>query len=266
MRTYGESSPMGLLWTFMGVSPAYQMFAGLAEIVPGLLLLFRRTALLGALLAMATMGNVVALNFCYDVPVKLYSSHLLVASLVILGPEVPRLFRALVPPRSERSSWGRFGLVNACRLLLVGPLVLEAYQGWFEHGGGAPLLPLAGVYDAATFTLDGEAKPPLWTDTSRWRRFIVYGRRSRAAVQYMDGTNERFTFEFDEKSNTVELEGLDSTESFQLTCTRPDAELLVLEGPFRSGRVRVELKRVSQVDFPLTRRGFRWIQELPYNR
>ena len=38
---------MGLLWTFMGHSPAYSAFTGAAEALAGALLLFRRTTLLG---------------------------------------------------------------------------------------------------------------------------------------------------------------------------------------------------------------------------
>lgn len=46
-ETYGESSPMGLLWNFMGYSTAYNKFSGLAEAIGGFLLLFRRTATFG---------------------------------------------------------------------------------------------------------------------------------------------------------------------------------------------------------------------------
>src|ERR1700741_3471411 len=41
MQSYGDSSPMRLLWTFMGYSIAYNLFTGLAEFVGGFLLLFR---------------------------------------------------------------------------------------------------------------------------------------------------------------------------------------------------------------------------------
>ncbi len=87
---YGESSPMGLLWAFMGASTAYQMMAGFAELLAGLLLFWRRSALTGALLAALVLGNVVALNYCYDVPVKLFSSHLLVLAIFILAPDLRR--------------------------------------------------------------------------------------------------------------------------------------------------------------------------------
>jgi len=47
----GESSPMGLLWTFMGYSKLYTVFGGICQITAGLLLLFRRFSALGSLMA-----------------------------------------------------------------------------------------------------------------------------------------------------------------------------------------------------------------------
>src|SRR5581483_5890697 len=75
IEPYHDFSPMGVLWSFMGASRAYTMFSGSAEVIAGLLLLFRRTTSLGAMAAFAVMLNVVLLNFCYDVPVKLYSCN-----------------------------------------------------------------------------------------------------------------------------------------------------------------------------------------------
>ena len=91
LQPYGDSSPMGLLWTFMGASPGYQMFAGAAEVLGGLLLLFRRTTLLGALVVAAVMTNVFAMNVFFDVPVKLYSFHYLLFAAFLVIPDVPRL-------------------------------------------------------------------------------------------------------------------------------------------------------------------------------
>lgn len=57
---------MGLLWNFIGASAAYTIFTGVAEVLGGLLLVARRTALLGALVCIGVMSNVVLLNFSYD--------------------------------------------------------------------------------------------------------------------------------------------------------------------------------------------------------
>ena len=96
IETYGASSPMGLLWTFMGASAVYTSFTGLVEVAVGLLLLFRLTTLAGALLSTGVTLNIVLLNFCYDVPVKLFSLHLLTMSIFLTIPDWSALWRFFV--------------------------------------------------------------------------------------------------------------------------------------------------------------------------
>src|SRR5436190_3393437 len=93
ISTYGESSPMGILWTFRGASVAYTIFSGAMEVIGGALLLWRRTATLGAFFSAAVMTNVFVLNMCYDVPVKLYSGNLLLMAVFLMAPELGRLGR-----------------------------------------------------------------------------------------------------------------------------------------------------------------------------
>jgi hypothetical protein len=45
----GDYLPMRFSWMFIGYSTSYQMFSGFAEVMVALLLVWRRTALLGAL-------------------------------------------------------------------------------------------------------------------------------------------------------------------------------------------------------------------------
>lgn len=87
----GDSTPMNLLWVFMGSSPAYCAFSGCIEIGAGVALFFRRTTVFGACLGACAMTHVAVLNFAYDVPVKLFSCHLLLALLLLLYPARHRL-------------------------------------------------------------------------------------------------------------------------------------------------------------------------------
>ena len=100
-RTWGETSPMGLVWGFMGASRPYTIFAGLGEVVAAFFLLWRRTALFGALVAVAVMTNVVMLNYCYDIPVKISSTHLTLMGLLILAPDARRLLSLLLQHRNS---------------------------------------------------------------------------------------------------------------------------------------------------------------------
>lgn len=125
----GQSSPMTLLWTMIGLNPLYETICGIAEISAALLLLFRRTALAGGLLAGFVMCNILLYNLFFDVPVKLYSAHLVLFSVAVVAPDFRPLLDFFwrhksaaphgvwVPPASRRSI--RMGtLVVECIVLL----------------------------------------------------------------------------------------------------------------------------------------------------
>jgi hypothetical protein len=98
----GDSSPLALFKVFMGYSATYTAAIGASQVLAGLLLLFRRTTTLGALVALGVLANEVALAFCYDVPAKLLSSHLLLLTLFLLAPEARRLVDGIVLDRPTR--------------------------------------------------------------------------------------------------------------------------------------------------------------------
>src|SRR6202007_2547520 len=68
LEPYGNFSPMASLWYSIGASPSYEIFAGSAEVLGGLLLLLPRTTTFGALVCLADMTQVFMLNMTYDVP------------------------------------------------------------------------------------------------------------------------------------------------------------------------------------------------------
>ncbi|WP_422116627.1 hypothetical protein [Brachybacterium sp. UNK5269] len=94
--TQGEMSPMGVLWRMVALSPLFQFLGGLAEVGAALALLWRRSVPLGAVIGAASMALVFVLNLGYDVPVKQISLALLIMSVVVLIPWLPRLTRAFL--------------------------------------------------------------------------------------------------------------------------------------------------------------------------
>ncbi|MBX7127397.1 MAG: hypothetical protein K1X47_17005 [Cyclobacteriaceae bacterium] len=96
---FTELSPMRVAWAFFGYSRGYQMFLGWGEVIPALLLLFRRTSLLGALLMLVVMLNVFLINIFFDVCVKLNSGLYTVLSLFILLQHTPRLWNFFIANR-----------------------------------------------------------------------------------------------------------------------------------------------------------------------
>jgi hypothetical protein len=87
----GETSPFGFAWTFLGFSVAYEVFAGITEVVSGTFLLFRRTRTLGALIGAMVLMNVFMMNMSFDIPVKQYSAHLLLMCVFLIALDRERL-------------------------------------------------------------------------------------------------------------------------------------------------------------------------------
>ena len=279
METYGASSPMGLAWTFMGFSTAYSVFAGAAECLCGLLLLFRRTAILGTMVTAAVMANVVMMNLCFDIPVKLYSIHLLLTAFVIMGPSFRRLLDVLVfhrqaepedirPPQwAGWRKWSRYGL----KALLIGYLMLFTnikgdWDRWKLRN--APKSPLEGLYEVESFRRNGVEVPPLVTDGSRWRDMMVYQRV--VAAHGMDDKDKFFGYQADLVKGTLDLLDRSTPEppkvpegSFRLSW--PGPAHLLLQGTFDGAPLEVLLKKKDASDFPLMKRGFHWINEFPYH-
>ena len=99
-QRFGDLTPMALLWQFMEYSRPYAFFGGVMEMVAVFLLCFRRTATLGAIVCLAVMSNVAALNYAYDVPVKLYATMIVVSAAVLVLCDLPRLLAVFVTDRS----------------------------------------------------------------------------------------------------------------------------------------------------------------------
>jgi uncharacterized membrane protein YphA (DoxX/SURF4 family) len=277
LQPYGESSPMGLLWTFMGQSTAYTIFAGSLEVLGGLLLIFRRTATLGALVAAAVMTNVVMLNLCYDVPVKLFSSHLLLMAVLLAAPELARLFRVLVLHRGVEPSVPR-GPTFARRWQRIAVAVLKVgfvgYAGFtmvtgrlegYARGDGAPDPPHFGVWEVESFVENGKTLPPLTTDPIRWQRVII-NRRGRLNLRRMNGARVSYKLDADASRQTLTLTAYPLAAPVTLTLTELADDQIELSGPIDDAYVTARLRKMDDSKQLLMTRGFHWINEAPFNR
>lgn len=267
--TLGEMSPMGLLWTFMRHSQTYVIITGCAEILAGVLLLWRRTSLFGALLSIAVMTNVVLLNFNYDVCVKLFSVELLAMAIALMLPHARRLIAALlgnpthgVLPRTRGNT--RYEIARS--LVKAALLASLAFRAWGQLQWGAQLRPeptvLHGAWRVDRHVRDGVDVAPLFTDDTRWRKLIIheYG----ATLRFATDRRTHRRVQIDPIARTLTLETPGGLQRYTLSYARPAHDRLVLDGTFAGHVIHVEL--VLEPPPPLTTRGFHWVQEAPYNR
>jgi uncharacterized membrane protein YphA (DoxX/SURF4 family) len=264
-QPYGDQSAQDVLWHFMGVSRPYTMFGGLAECAGGLLLLDRRTTTLGALVIAAVMTNVVMLDFSYDVPVKLYSSHILVMALFLVSRDARRLANVLVlrrktepeplPPHFAQPRWERVRRVVKA-VFVVYLTTANLHRLLIEAWAPADLAPrpaLQGIWEVSSSAKD-----------TTWRRLVINrgpGDPSHVAVTiwHLDGTREPLRGTEDDARRTLVLESWkDDASKVQLSYDRVDHDHLVLitDGP--GVAVPIELLRRDEGSFRLTQRHFRW--------
>jgi|HubBroStandDraft_3_1064219.scaffolds.fasta_scaffold05475_4 hypothetical protein len=279
MQPFGDFSPMGLLWAFMGASVAYNVFAGLGELVGGLLLTVRRTTLLGALVSIGVLSNVVMLNLSYDVPIKQFSSHLLLMAVFLAAHDARRLANVLVlnrpaEPAEVRPLFRRKWLARtaaACAavfiLYMTGTLLYGSYQDLETYGSkGTSKSPLSGMWNVEELVVDGKVRPPLLTDETRWRR-IFFNVPGRFAIQLMSASREGYDLKLDEKKRTLLIsKRTDPNWKTTLVYRRLQPDVLLVAGPFDGHQVRARLHRTAPPAFPLVTRGFHWITERGFNR
>lgn len=278
LEPYGDSSPMGLLWTFVGASPAFEVATGLAEILGGLLLVLPRTTLLGALVCLGDTLMIFTLNMCYDVPVKLYSFHLLLMSVFLVAHDARRLAdifilnrpvaRAVPRPLFRRARLDRYAPAAQALfgLYLLGMSLFGAYRQSYAYGFNAPKPPLYGIWVVEEFASDGRERPPLADDAARWQRVVFQLARS-VTIQPMTGPNQGYTLELDQASRTLTLGKRDDPNwKAVLSYEQPGEGRLTVEGEFDGRRTRAAMTRFDESKFLLRSRGFNWIQERPFNR
>lgn len=275
IQTYGESSPMGVLWSFMGASLGYQFFTGAMEIIGGILLLFRRTTLLGALLVAGVMGHVFMLNMFYDVPVKLFSFHLLLLAMILVLPDARRLFaffvtNKAVPPGEQQAPWVASPRLKrtfvALKVLFVTMFLLqyvESGRSWYARGTEALTHPLRGIYQVESFTV-AEGEQGQGKEIKPWLRVGLTPTHS-ITILHSDGLTERLKLKLDMEASKLKIYDRDSPEPEGWLQFETEGDLLGIEGEFKQRQIVVKLRREDRESL-LYSRGFRWITEEPFNR
>ncbi|MEL6660377.1 MAG: hypothetical protein AAFP77_14820 [Bacteroidota bacterium] len=274
----GDMSPMGLAWTFMGYSKAFNLFTGLGEALAGFLLFFRHTKVVGAFLGIAVMANIVAMNFCYDIPVKLFSTHLLLMLFFVLWKDIPRivnfLFRnkavaaADFTPPWNTAKYGKLAL-GIKAFFILGVLYLNistSLEQQQTYGDNAPRPPLYGIHEMSSFSTSSQLTGDSLAQET-WKELLVQW-PGTASIRYQDGSQSYYGFETDTVAQTVHLyswrDSLNSNATFQYEQT--DTTLLLRDGVWKMDTLTITFAKKDLSSTLLLGRGFNWVSEYPYNR
>ena len=278
IESYGESSPMALMWTFIGYSGFFTVFSGVVEVAGSVLLFFRRTVPMGALILTVLMANVALMDFCYDVSVKMLALHFLILSVFLLAHDTTRLLNVLAfnrPAEAEESdsllrptaSLGVRRLVLAVKILIVfyavvpGPI--RTYQAFRTMGPYAPRPPLYGLYEVASFKTNGVERPLLITDHNLWH-YIVIENGSQVFVKTMDNSVLTYQAKYDPKKHCIEMHRSDAGAPPESLLMSANAGGVSVIGESGKDEEAVTLRSIDLSQFPLVNRGFHWVNGKSY--
>ncbi|GAA0732905.1 hypothetical protein GCM10009430_46530 [Aquimarina litoralis] len=277
LQPYGESSPMGLAWTFLGFSEGYNLFMGIAEVLAGLLL-FRRTTTFGALITLMTAMNVMAVNYFYDIPVKIISTHLVIITLFLLFRDLRKVMEFLVTnkqvekltiitqpklKKSIRISLQVFkGLVIA---YAFGYGFYDALESRELYGRDLPKPPLHGVYEVTNFVVNGDTLTDYRSD-KRWKNIRIE-REGSVQIEKMSKKRENFSIKIDSlvdgKIKFIPSSGDVDSFDFYYTKTKNTLDFNFIH---KNDTIHGQTTKMGEDKFLLVNRGFNWINERPYNR
>ncbi|MES1216724.1 MAG: hypothetical protein ABUT20_14510 [Bacteroidota bacterium] len=277
----GDFLPMRLSWMFIGYSTPYQVFSGVMEVLAGLLLLNRRTTTLGVLFSTAVFMNVLMLNLAYDVPVKLFSAHLLLICLFLMANECNRIicFFILNKPAGActiyhfpyNKKWMRITRVILKTGFIILAVLMPLYNDWeyykSAHKDEAAKPIKTGVYDVARYVVNKDTIPFSYTDSLRWQD-IIFDKGSLGSIKSADTSFRQryrrayFYYDIDSTKHSLVMKKFqgDSLAVASFIYSIPDSNTLQLSGKHLNDSLFIELKR-SNRHFQLAEKQFHWLSE-----
>ncbi|WP_333879022.1 hypothetical protein, partial [Flavobacterium sp.] len=277
----GDYLPMRLSWMFFGYSSPYQIFSGVMEVIVALLLLYRRTIPTGLLLGFGVFLNVFILNLCFDIPVKLFSMHLVIYCLYLIIIDAPHYLNFLWrnQPVGRLTSFdisltkklwkiARVA-VKILVVLLFGGLSL--YQSWawreefYQTNIQKPITP--GIYYVTSFKKNNTEIPISLANDTIWKDFIFQdnGRGSIMTTDTLLTQNYNrgyFSYTVKPKEKTIVFSPSGNTDKvlFKLQYQQTGAKTMQLYGKIEHDSVVFNLVK-SDRKFQLAEKQFHWISE-----
>ncbi|BAO75993.1 DoxX family protein [Winogradskyella sp. PG-2] len=277
LQPLGEFSPMGLAWMYMGYSKGFGIFAGLMEIIGGLLLISRKTTTLGAFVIIGVMTQVAMMNLMFDIPVKLFSIHLVFMAAMIFITDIKRFFSVFIKNKSTESynyyypisSPSYHKTIRTLKYIMVPLIIIVAcflgYLGELNVSDKNHKPSFYGIWESELFIKNSDTITPLITDSQRWH-YLIIERKGNAIVKTMDNQILRYNFITDTTNQKISMYRVKgNADSLNLSYLARDKDYLQLEGRLKNDSINVKLFKKDLNDFPLKSRAFHWINERPYN-
>lgn len=250
----GDVNGFGLTWYYFGYSYTLAVIIALFQIGGSILLLYRRTTLLGVMVLLPVMVNIVLINLFYDIAAgAFWNSVVFTLGLTfLLLLDVPKLKAAFwdltdrLPPVVLWRSWTKHALrllPIAAAFALIGSFVMN------DKSDKA----LKGAWKVESLTRNGRPLPAnAWlTDSLAWNRVYFSGWQGVAfspnPYRYLPKECLRGDYEFDSLKNRIQavfwLDN-DRRDTLRLTVSERTPKAMRLRGTFHADTLDLRLARL----------------------
>lgn len=272
LRNLGDMSPMGLAWTFMGYSKLYIIFAGASEVIAGILLISRRLQTIASIVVVAVMTNVFMMNMSFDIPVKIFSFHLLLMGVYLFLTNSKRFVRSsilgkpvlqdLSYPIYDKEKQQIMRKIKATLTFLALLLIVSIGANRRVKFNEILSPQMKGAYEVIHFEKNGELQLPLVTDRTYWQYLLLEVDESASIIK-LDQSYEAYSLKIDTTYNKLKLTRRSDSLKSTLRFIQKGNDTLILKGIHENDTLYLKTIRRTEKDFNLTNREFRWVNEKP---
>lgn len=252
----GDVSGFGLTWYYFGYSYTLAVIIALFQIGGSILLLYRRTTLLGVMILLPVLVNIVLINQFFKIAAgAFFNSVVYTLGLVfLLLVDVAKLKVAFwdvverLPPVTLGRNWVKQGL----RVL---PIVAAFGMIYYFVRTSKNDTVLKGTWTVEKLTRNGQTVlANAWlTDTTAWNRVYFSGWQGVAfspnPYRYKPVESLRGDYEFDSTKNTLRLmmyrsDAAKTPDTIRATISNRTAKTMRLRGVFYRDTVDMSLARL----------------------
>ncbi len=208
----GELSGFDLTWNYFGHSYSFAVILGLLQIGGGVMLLFRRTTLLGTCILLPVMLNIVLINVFYDIATGAFINSIIITTgllylLLLRWPDIkPVLFKEVVIP-PLRLSFAK----PVLKLLVIG----LAFYSIYRYVMAVPSSTFTGKWKIKEFKRNGKTvgENDWMNGAQNWCYIYIEddGRISFCANPYVFEANRawfgRYNYNANQKTFNVHFDG-----------------------------------------------------------
>jgi hypothetical protein len=252
-----------LYWSSMGTSHFYSVFMGIVESVAAIFLFFRKTRILGLLMALAILLNVIAVNFGFDIGVKLYSLFLLFITIYLLAPYASRLYffitqqtvAATSPVESRKKSF----LFLFLKCFVIGLILLETMGPFIRRGnfnGDLARRPhLHGAYEVTGMI---KGVDTLINSSFPVKRFFIH---KEGYMIFQDQQDHMQDYKFSYNSDGYMLTDYQMQKTVLSLDYNEKDSVMLIKYTKDDQPVQLKAKAIDWRRLPALKKGFRWTSD-----